>query len=116
MLEILTNFLTHEHSGLPVWNWLGQVLGMGFALWGAHENSQMKIRGYHLWLASNAFLIVIHAASGLWVFVMLDIAFSITNLRGIRTWRQAQMGVGNENKPMPTLSKGMSSEPRSTPA
>jgi hypothetical protein len=116
MLEILTNILTHEHSGLPVWNWMGQILGMGFALWGAHENSQMKIRGYHLWLASNAFLIVIHAASGLWVFVMLDIAFSITNLRGIRTWRQAQMGVNTEAKAMACLPKVISTEPRSTPA
>ena len=77
--------------GLPWWNWALQGAGLVSSYLGAELNSRMDIRGFYIWLASNVTLVVLHAASGLWLLCLLDVAYVRINLHGIARWRKARL-------------------------
>jgi hypothetical protein len=74
---------------LPWWNWTLQALGLVSSYAGAELNSRMDIRGFYVWMFSNIVLFVLHAASGLWVLCVLDMAYFRVNVRGIAHWHRA---------------------------
>lgn len=74
---------------LPWWNWTLQALGLLSSYVGAELNSRMDIRGFYVWILSNIVLLVLHAASGLWVLCVLDVAYFRVNVRGIAHWHRA---------------------------
>lgn len=71
---------------VPAWNWALQAVGVVTAYIGAELNARMKISGFAVWLASNVTLAVLHAATGLWLLLVLDVLFFRVNLIGIRVW------------------------------
>lgn len=72
---------------LPLWVWIAQAAGVALSLWGATRNAQMDRRCFPIWIASNVVLISVHAYSGLWFLVVLDVCYGIINFRGMRLWR-----------------------------
>lgn len=71
---------------VPAWNWALQAAGLVTAYVGAELNARMKISGFVVWLASNVTLALLHAATGLWLLLVLDVLFFRVNLIGIRVW------------------------------
>ncbi len=73
---------------LTWWNWTLQGIGLVTSYLGAELNSRRDIRGFHLWLLSNAALVIVHAVSGLWLLCLLDVAYVSVNIHGIVRWRK----------------------------
>jgi nicotinamide riboside transporter PnuC len=73
---------------VPAWSWALQAVGLATAYVGAELNARMRIEGFHVWLASNVALAILHAASSLWLLLVLDVLFFRVNALGIRKWRQ----------------------------
>lgn len=73
---------------VPAWNWALQAVGLATAYVGAELNARRRIEGFHVWLASNVALAVLHAASHLWLLLVLDLLFLRVNLMGISRWRR----------------------------
>ena len=76
--------------GLPWWNWALQCAGGVCAYLGAEYNARLKIQGFYVWLCANVLLCVVHAAAGLWLLCVLDIAYIRVNLVGIAQWGRAR--------------------------
>lgn len=74
---------------VPAWSWTLQAIGLVTAYAGAELNARMRIEGFHVWLASNVALAILHAASSLWLLLALDILFFRVNVIGIRKWKAA---------------------------
>ena len=83
--------LSIELSGVPVWNWLLQGVGLCTAYAGAELNARQRPEGFALWIVSNAALSTLHALTGLWLLFVLDLLFFRVNVIGLRRWRTAQM-------------------------
>ena len=79
--EIRQTFLA-----VPPWSWVVQFVGLVSAYVGAELNACMRIKAFYLWLASNVALAIVHAASSLWLLLLLDLLFFRVNLLGIRKW------------------------------
>jgi nicotinamide riboside transporter PnuC len=82
----LLESFTHALLAVPAWNWTLQAIGVVFAYLGAEFNARLRIEGFFLWLASNVALAVLHALTGLWLLLVLDVLFFRVNLIGIRRW------------------------------
>lgn len=74
---------------VPIWNWVLQFVGLCMAYVGAELNARQRISGFYLWIASNFVLGVLHAASGLWLLLVLDLMFLRVNVLAIRRWRRS---------------------------
>lgn len=85
----MIEMLTYQIADVPVWNWLLQACGVSLAVAGAYENAKGKIRGFHLWIASNVFMAVLHAQAGLWGLLALDFVFTLINLKGMKAWQKS---------------------------
>ena len=77
---------------VPAWSWVLQTVGLVTAYVGAELNARMRIEGFHIWIASNLALAVLHAASSLWLLLILDLLFLRINVVGIRRWRARSSG------------------------
>lgn len=66
---------------VPTWNWGLQGLGVITGYIGAEMNARMRIEGFFLRLVSNVALGVLHALTGLWLLLVLDILFFRVNIR-----------------------------------
>jgi len=77
---------TSSLQAVPAWSWVLQGIGLVTAYLGAELNARLRIEGFQLWIASNVVLGVLHAASGLWLLLVLDLLFLRVNVRGIRNW------------------------------
>lgn len=75
---------------VPAWNWGLQGLGVITGYAGAELNARMRIEGFFLWLVSNIALGILHASTGLWLLLVLDVLFFRVNLVGIRHWSRAR--------------------------
>lgn len=75
-------------STVPMWNWGLQAIALITSGVGAVLNAQMRISGFYLWLFSNVVLGVIHAATGLWLLLLLDIFYFGVNVMGVITWNR----------------------------
>ena len=84
----MAQLLTSEINGLPAWNWLLQAAGVVLAYSGAELNARKSVRGFQLWIASNVLLAGVHAATGLWLLLVLDLLFLRVNVLGWYRWRQ----------------------------
>lgn len=71
---------------VPAWNWGLQAIGVVAGYLGAELNAGMRIEGFFLWLASNIALGVLHACTGQWLLLVLDVLFFRVSLLGIRHW------------------------------
>lgn len=80
--------LTLELGGTPLWNWFLQALGLASSYAGAELNARMKVSGFYIWIGSNICLGILHAASGLWGLLLLDLLFFKVNCQGIARWRE----------------------------
>jgi hypothetical protein len=69
---------------VPAWNWGLQGLGVVTGYVGAELNARMRIEGFFLWLVSNVALGLLHAFTGQWLLLVLDVLFFRVNLVGIR--------------------------------
>lgn len=85
----MIEMLTYQIADVPVWNWLLQACGVSLAVAGAYENAKGKIGGFHLWIASNVFMAVLHAQAGLWGLLALDFVFTLINLKGVKAWQKS---------------------------
>ena len=47
----------------------------------------MRVEGFYVWLAINLALAFLHAASSVWLLLLLDMLFFRVNVLGIRKWR-----------------------------
>jgi hypothetical protein len=74
-------------DGLPLWNWILQAAGLITSYIGAELNSRAKRSGFAVWISSNVILGTIHAASGLWLLLVLDVLYVRINVAGLRRWR-----------------------------
>lgn len=84
----MSELLTQDLGGTPLWNWLLQAIGLASSYAGAELNARMKVSGFYIWIASNVCLGVLHAASGLWGLLVLDLLFFKVNCQGIARWRE----------------------------
>lgn len=75
-------------EAVPAWSWALQAVGLATAYLGAELNARRRIEGFYVWLASNVALAVLHAASHLWLLLVLDLLFLRVNLMGISRWRR----------------------------
>lgn len=80
--------LRSSFEAVPAWSWALQAVGLATAYVGAELNARQRIEGFHVWLASNVALAVLHAASHLWLLLVLDLLFLRVNVLGIRRWRR----------------------------
>jgi nicotinamide riboside transporter PnuC len=87
MVEDITASLSASFNAVPAWNWALQGVGLLTAYVGAELNTRMKISGFYVWLVSNVTLAALHAATSLWLLLVLDLLFFRVNLMGIRRWR-----------------------------
>jgi hypothetical protein len=71
---------------VPAWNWGLQGIGVLAGYAGAELNASMRIEGFFLWLASNIALGLLHAFTGQWLLLVLDVLFFRVSLLGIRNW------------------------------
>ena len=71
---------------VPAWNWGLQGIGVLAGYAGAELNASMRIEGFFLWLASNIALGLLHAFTGQWLLLVLEVLFFRVSLLGIRTW------------------------------
>lgn len=71
---------------VPAWNWGLQGLGVVTGYAGAELNARMRIDRFFLWLVSNVALGLLHAFTGLWLLLVLDVLFFRVSLVGIRHW------------------------------
>ena len=80
--------LRSSFEAVPAWSWALQAVGLATAYVGAELNARQRIEGFHVWLASNVALAALHAASHLWLLLVLDLLFLRVNVLGIRRWRR----------------------------
>lgn len=80
--------LRSAFEAVPAWSWALQAVGLVTAYVGAELNARRRIEGFHVWLASNVALAVLHAASHLWLLFVLDLLFLRVNLMGMSRWRK----------------------------
>lgn len=78
---------------VPSWSWALQAIGLATAYAGAELNARRRVEGFHVWLASNVALAILHAASSLWLLLLLDLLFFRVNVIGIRKWRSLERGA-----------------------
>jgi hypothetical protein len=74
---------------LPAWNWALQGIGLITSYIGAELNSRMRVSGFYIWMVANLSLAIVHAASGLWLLLALDMLYFRINFMGIRRWNEA---------------------------
>jgi nicotinamide riboside transporter PnuC len=79
------HFFNAFHT-VPWWNWALQFAGLFTAYVGAELNARMRIGGFLLWLVSNITLAVLHAITGLWLLLVLDVLFFRVNVLGTVRW------------------------------
>lgn len=94
MIEDITASLSASFNAVPAWNWALQAVGLLTAYVGAELNTRMKISGFYVWLASNVTLAALHAATSLWLLLVLDLLFFRVNLMGIRRWKSERSTSG----------------------
>lgn len=91
----MTDFLTGSQAlqslqsaflAVPAWNWLLQGVGVLTAYVGAELIAHMRIRGYYLWVVSNLALGTLHAITGFWLLLVMDLLFLKLSIRGILRW------------------------------
>ena len=73
-------------SDVPMWNWGLQFVGLVTSYAGAELNARMRISGFYVWLISNITLGLLHAATGLWLLLLLDLLFFRVNALGVLRW------------------------------
>jgi nicotinamide riboside transporter PnuC len=73
-------------SEIPFWNWALQLVAVSTSFVGAHLNARQDVRGFHIWILSNAILLAVHIGSGLWVLCASDVIYVGICLQGIRVW------------------------------
>lgn len=83
---MLLDALREALSAVPAWNWSLQALGVVAGYMGAELNAGMRIEGFFVWLVSNLALGVLHACTGQWLLLVLDVLFFRVGLVGIRKW------------------------------
>ena len=86
----LRAMLSADLTGVPVWNWLLQGVGLCTAYAGAELNARQQPEGFALWIVSNAALSTLHALTGLWLLFVLDMLFFRVNVMGLRRWRKTR--------------------------
>jgi len=86
---MFADHIRHAIDTVPLWNWALQAVGLATAYVGAELNARQRIEGFHIWLASNLALGILHAATGLWLLLVLDLLFLRVNILGIRRWASA---------------------------
>jgi len=86
MLDNLLLWISSQFQGVPWWNWTLQGIGLLTAYVGAELNARQRISGFVVWLASNIVLAIIHASTGLWLLLVLDVLFFRINVLGIVRW------------------------------
>ena len=86
---MFADHIRHAIDTVPLWNWALQAVGLATAYVGAELNARQWIEGFHIWLASNLALGILHAATGLWLLLVLDLLFLRVNILGIRSWASA---------------------------
>jgi nicotinamide riboside transporter PnuC len=69
-------------------NLILQVAAAAFGLGGQYFVNQRKVKGFYLWLVSNAALITFQVMHGFWVFVGLHTVYFMMALQGIYAWRK----------------------------
>lgn len=84
----MSELLTQDLGGTPLWNWLLQAIGLASSYAGAELNARMKVSGFYIWIGSNVCLGILHATSGLWGLLVLDLLFFKVNCQGIARWRE----------------------------
>lgn len=89
-LQELAPVITAQFRDVPMWNWALQAVALVASAVGAEMNARLNIRGFYVWLFSNVVLAVLHAATGLWVLVLLDVYYFQVNVRGILHWSRQQ--------------------------
>lgn len=90
------DWLRNAVASVPAWSWILQALGVATAYAGAELNARRRIEGFHIWIASNVALAILHAASHLWLLLALDLLFLRVNFIGIRRWRR-QAAISGES-------------------
>jgi hypothetical protein len=83
---MLAEHIRHAIDTVPLWNWALQAVGLETAYVGAELNARQRIGGFHVWLASNVALGVLHAATGLWLLFILGLLFMRVNIIGMQRW------------------------------
>ena len=83
---MLAEYIRHAIDTVPLWNWALQAVGLTTAYIGAELNARQRVEGFYVWLASNVVLGVLHAATGLWLLLVLDLLFMRVNIIGMRRW------------------------------
>jgi nicotinamide riboside transporter PnuC len=84
--------LRSSFEAVPAWSWALQAVGLATAYVGAELNARQRVEGFHVWLASNVALAVLHAGSQLWLLLVLDLLFLRVNVLGIRRWSREKRG------------------------
>jgi nicotinamide riboside transporter PnuC len=79
MLSCAIDFI--QHHGLE---WVGTILTM----LGANLVSNQKPKGFYLFLAANAAMVIVYIQAHLWGPTLLTAYYFITDLNGIRVARQ----------------------------
>lgn len=97
MIDDITASLSASFNAVPAWNWALQAVGLLTAYVGAELNTRMKISGFYVWLVSNVTLAALHAATSLWLLLILDLLFFRVNLMGIRRWKAKHPASSNAN-------------------
>lgn len=80
------DFLFENYANVPAWNWTLQFAGLVTSYVGAELNARMRISGFYVWLSSNVVLGVLHAATGLWLLLVLDLLYFRVNALGVLRW------------------------------
>jgi hypothetical protein len=75
-------------GAVPPWNWALQIVGMLTAYAGAELNARLKVSGFYIWMFSNVTLAALHAATGLWILLLLDVLFFRVNVIGVMRWKR----------------------------
>jgi len=73
-------------AAVPVWNWGLQLVGLVASYVGAELNARMRVSCFYLWTLSAVALGMLHAASGLWLLLLLDVLFLRVNALGVVRW------------------------------
>ena len=73
---------------VPLWNWALQAAGLCAAYAGTELNARRMRSGFAVWIVSNVALAALHAATGLWLLLALDLLFFRVNVIGLRSWEQ----------------------------
>ena len=79
---------------VPLWNWALQGSGLCTAYIGAELNARRRRSGFAIWIVSNAILAALHATTGMWLLLLLDLLFLRVNVMGLRCWNDQHLREG----------------------